>query len=534
MRRFDLAQVIDALPGALPLGQRQRLSLAVALIHRPEMLILDEPTSGVDPIARDAFWQILIGLSRREQVTIFISTHFMNEAERCDRISLMHAGRVLVSDAPSALIKKRGVTRLEDAFIGYLEEAVAGGEASGVASKAQALTRGTTAEVGPSEPHGPVRRPVFDLRRMFSYTRREALELRRDPVRATLALLGSVILLFIMGYGISMDVEDLSFAVLDRDQTTISQNYTLNLSGSRYFIEHTPIIDYADLDRRMRSGELSLAIEIPPDFARHLARGRPVQIAAWIDGAMPSRAETIRGYVQAMHAQWLAEKAAHTPGGPAPGGLVTIETRFRYNPDVKSLVAMVPAMIPLLLMMIPAMLAALSVVREKELGSIVNLYVTPVTRLEFLLGKQLPYIALAMLNFVLLAVLAVTVFGVPLKGSFLALTAATLLYVSAATAMGLLISTFMRSQIAAIFGTAVLTILPATQFSGMLDPVSSLEGAGALIGRIYPTTYYLIIARGTFSKALDFSDLRISFIPLLLAVPVLLALCTILLKKQEA
>ena len=107
VERFDLTQVIDALPGALPLGQRQRLSLAVAMIHRPEMLILDEPTSGVDPIARDAFWQILIHLSREDQVTIFISTHFMNEAERCDRISLMHAGRVLVSDAPSALIKKR-------------------------------------------------------------------------------------------------------------------------------------------------------------------------------------------------------------------------------------------------------------------------------------------------------------------------------------------------------------------------------------------------------------------------------------------
>lgn len=534
VHRFNLTQVIDTHPGALPLGQRQRLSLAVAMIHRPEMLILDEPTSGVDPIARDAFWQTLIELSRRDQVTIFISSHFMNEAERCDRISLMHAGRVLVSDAPSALIKERGVTSLEDAFISYLEEAAASDEDSEVASKPKAATKSRAVERAPSEPHGRDRRPAFDLRRMFSYTRREALELRRDPVRGTLALLGSVILLLVMGYGISMDVEDLSFAVLDRDQTTISQNYTLNLSGSRYFIEHAPIIDYADLDRRMRSGELSLAIEIPPDFGRHLARGRPVQIAAWIDGAMPSRAETIRGYVTAMHAQWLSEKAAQTPGGPAPGGLATIETRFRYNPDVKSMVAMVPAMIPLLLMMIPSMLAALSVVREKELGSIVNLYVTPVTRLEFLLGKQLPYVALAMLNFVLLAVLAVTVFGVPLKGSLPALTAATLLYVIAATALGLVISTFMRSQVAAIFGTAVLTILPATQFSGMLDPVSSLEGAGAFIGRIYPTTYYLIVSRGTFSKALDFSDLRMSFIPLLLAVPVLMALCTILLKKQEA
>jgi ribosome-dependent ATPase len=180
------------------------------------------------------------------------------------------------------------------------------------------------------------------------------------------------------------------------------------------------------------------------------------------------------------------------------------------------------------------MLTALSVVREKELGSIVNLYVTPVTRLEFLLGKQLPYVALAMLNFLLLVLLAVTLFGMPLKGSFVTLAAATLIYVAAATAFGLLVSTFMRSQIAAIFGTAVLTVLPAVQFSGLIDPVSSLEGVGALIGQVFPTTHYVTIARGTFSKALGFAELRASFVPLLLAVPVLVGVSVALLKKQES
>jgi ribosome-dependent ATPase len=194
---------------------------------------------------------------------------------------------------------------------------------------------------------------------------------------------------------------------------------------------------------------------------------------------------------------------------------------------------MVPAVIPILLMLIPAMLTTLSVVREKELGSIINFYVTPVTRIEFLLGKQIPYVLLAMLNFLLLALLAVTIFGVPLKGSFLTLAAGTLIYVGAATAMGFLISSFMRSQVAAIFGTAVLTILPANQFSGLIEPVSSLEGIGALIGRVYPTAHYLTIARGTFSKALGFSDLQMSFIPLAIAVPVLLGLSVMFLNKQE-
>lgn len=522
-RRFDLGPIMDELPESLPLGQRQRLSLAVALIHNPAMLILDEPTSGVDPVARDSFWQILIDLAREDGVTIFISTHFMNEAARCDRISLMHAGRVLVSDRPANLIKNRGVNTLEEAFVVYLEEAASANEPQ-LASEAPVAP--------PTRADGSSSRHLFDPRRMFSYSRREALELVRDPIRATLALAGSVILMFIMGYGISLDVEDLSFAVIDRDETSISRNYTLGIAGSRYFVEQPPLNSYPELDRRMRSGELSLAIEIPPAFARNLYRGRDVEIGAWVDGAMPQRAETIRGYVQGMHAHWLADEASRMQSVPA-ASLATVETRFRYNPNLESIVAMVPAVIPLLLLMIPAMLTALSIVREKELGSIVNFYVTPVTRLEFLLGKQLPYLLLAMLNFLLLVVLAVTVFRVPLTGSFLTLGLATLIYVTVATAMGLLMSTFMRSQIAAIFGTSIATILPAVQFSGMIDPVSSLEGAGALVGQVFPMTYYLTISRGTFSKGLSFSDLQMSFVPLLMAVPVLLALSVMLLKKQE-
>ena len=531
-RRFELAGIMDALPDALPLGQRQRLSLAVAMIHRPELLILDEPTSGVDPVARDGFWRIMIDLARIDGVTIFISTHFMNEAERCDRISLMHAGRALVSDAPAALVAGRHAATLEDAFIAYLEEATAGEESAPASSIAVPRPASSIAAPRQGATSPPARTAGFSARRMLSYSRRETLELRRDPIRATLALVGTAILMLVMGYGITMDVEDLTFAVLDYDRTATSRDYALNIAGSRYFIERPPILDDADMDRRMRGGDIGLAIEIPPGFGRDVAHGRPAQVGAWIDGAMPQRAETIQGYVQGMHAQWLAVRAA-AAGAAGGEGLVSIEARYRYNPDVKSLMAMVPAVIPILLMLIPAMLTALSVVREKELGSIVNLYVTPVTRTEFLLGKQLPYVALAMLNFLLLTVLAVTVFGVTPKGDFAALLVATLLYVSASTAVGLVISSFMRSQIAAIFGTALLSLLPAIQFSGMIHPVSALEGLGAVIGRIYPTTHYLTITRGVFSKALGFGDLEQSFLALALAVPLLMGLCVMLLRKQE-
>ena len=212
---------------------------------------------------------------------------------------------------------------------------------------------------------------------------------------------------------------------------------------------------------------------------------------------------------------------------------IEIESRYRYNQDFKSIFAMVPTVIALMLVFIPAILMALGVVREKELGSITNLYVTPVTRLEFLLGKQLPYIGLGMINFLLMVALAVFLFGVPVKGDFLVLSLGALLYVTATTGLGLLISSFTRTQIAALFGTAIATTVPAVMFSGMMQPVSSLEGGAALFGKGFPTSYFMTISVGTFTKALGLSDLRGEFLALAAFIPVLTILSILLLNRQE-
>ena len=194
---------------------------------------------------------------------------------------------------------------------------------------------------------------------------------------------------------------------------------------------------------------------------------------------------------------------------------------------------MVPAVMPMLLLMLPAMLTALAVVREKETGSIINLYVTPVTRTEFLLGKQLPYVALAMLNFLLMTLLSVTVFDVPIKGSFPTLVLAALLFSFCATGMGLLASSITRSQIAAMFFAMIGTMIPATQYSGLIDPVSSLQGGARWFGEIYPATHMIGISRGVFNKALHFGDLGASLVPMLIAVPVIMGAAIGLLRKQE-
>ena len=524
IERFGLTDYADQRTLDLPLGIRQRVSLAVAIVHQPEILILDEPTSGVDPLARDRFWEILIDLSRNQDVTIFVSTHFMNEAERCDRISLMDSGRVLITDTPAGLIEARGVATLEEAFISYLEEATGQGSA-----ETPMVPRPPQAADG-AAPRAT--RSLFSLRRLLAYTIREGLELWRDPIRLGFSLFGTALLMLVFGFGVSTDVNNLSFAVLDQDQTPESRAYLEELRGSTYFVEKPVLANGADLLSRLKSGDIKAAIEIPPNFGLDIKRGRPASVSARIDGAMPFRAETIRGYLQGMHQLYLSDPAIKTTGnaaGPAAG----IEVRFKYNQDFDSIYAMVPSNIAMLLGLFPAILMALAIVREKELGSITNLYVTPVTRIEFLLGKQIPYIAVAMANFTLLFLMALLVFHVPLKGSITVLLLGVLIYVSAMTAYGMLISVFTNTQIAALFGTTLLTVLPALQFAGMMTPVSSLATSAQMMGRAFPMTYFIPISVGTFTKGLRLGDLWIDLLVLALFVPALTLLSFLKLRKQE-
>ena len=532
IEQFGLAEFIDQHASDLPLGIRQRLSLAVAVVHEPEILILDEPTSGVDPLARDKFWELLIDLSRNQGVTIFVSTHFMNEAARCDRVSLMDSGRVLATDTPANLVKARRAANLDDAFISFLEQQA---DVKTTVTPASGVTIDATPS-GRSDNTKPAEITTtasFKFGRLFAYAKRETLELLRDPIRLSFALLGTVFLMIIFGYGITMDVNTTNFAVLDGDHTPESRAYISEFVGSSYFLEKPAIQSHLELDRRLRSGDIEVAIEIPPGFGRDVKRGRDVKIGAWVDGSNPFRAQTMRAYVEGVHQQYLSDVAVRGDDMQQADPPATIETRFRYNQDFQSIYAMVPSSLALLLVMIPSILMAVAIVREKELGSITNLYVTPVTRIEFLLGKQLPYVAVAMVSFFELFAMAVFLFNVPLKGSFLTLVLGALLYVTATTGIGMLVSAFTSTQIAALIGTAIVTMMPAVQFSGMVQPVSSLSGAAAVMGYSFPMTYFLRVTIGTFTKGLGFTDLGSSLLALAAFIPVLTLLSLVLLRKQE-
>ena len=557
LERYDLKAAVDAKPESLPLGVKQRLQLAVAVLHRPSILILDEPTSGVDPVARDAFWRTLIDLSRDDGVTIFLSTHFMNEADRCDRISLMHQGRVLAVGAPKELVKERGSASLEDAFISYLEEAAEGqekGKAQQAPEPAAAAASVAAAAPAPAavEATAPVAaasqaavKPVelrssrrFDPGRLWAYARRETMELLRDPIRLAFAFLGPVIMMFAMGYGITFDVENLKYAAFDQDQTPASRRLLESFSGSHYFSERPPIGSMAELDQRMRSGELAVAIEIPSGFGRNLVSQHPPDIAFWIDGAMPFRGETTKGYVNGLVLRYMQDLAVER-FGPNPVsnvyvGRVNIENRFRYNQGFKSVFSMVPSVIVIMLVLIPAIMATIGVVREVETGSIANFRSTPISKFEFLLGKQFPYVVVGMLAFILLVLMAYVVFHVPVKGSFGALALGALLYVFSTCGFGQLISTFAKTQVAAVFATTVITVIPTVNFSGLLVPVSSLTGQGRLIGLMFPMAWFQPISVGTFTKGLDFSDLWLNALVLAAFAIGYFIAALISLRKQES
>lgn len=523
--RFGLRSVAGSLPAGLPLGMRQRLQLAVAVQHRPEVLILDEPTSGVDPVARDEFWEYLIDLSRNEGVTIFISTHFMNEAARCDRISLMHAGRVLAVGAPEDLVRCREAETLEDAFIAYLEEATA---------ETSPVKQATPPTTPPQAARGePVPHRAFSPGRLWAYARRESTEIRRDHVRFAFAVLGPLILMLTFGYGISFDVERLQFAVLDQDQTPESRQLIASLEGSRYFERAADITTPDEIDTRLKSGELTVAMEIPPEYGKDLRRGRSTEIGVWLDGAMPFRAETTRGYLTGLSLSYLAERSRTRTGNATPALPIDIEPRFRYNQAFKSIYAIVPSVIMLSLVLIPSIMTALGVVREKETGSIAHFRSSPVTRFEFLVGKQLPYVGVGFLSFLTMTALSVFLFGVPIRGSVPVLLLGVLLYVLATTGFGLVVSTLTRTQVAAVFATAVIAMIPSVNFSGLLVPVSSLSGSGRALGLAFPSAWFQQISIGAFTKGLGMDRLWVNLLVLAVFGGLFIGAATILLKKQE-
>ncbi|MEP5088295.1 MAG: ABC transporter permease, partial [Paracoccaceae bacterium] len=421
----------------------------------------------------------------------------------------------LAEGKPDDLIASKSAETLEEAFIEILE-------------KAEPSLPVVAPDAGIKT--GKTRYPT-GIGRAFAYARRETVEIMRDHVRLAFAFLGSVVLMLVFCFGITLDIDELEFAVLDLSKGPESRAYISEIEGSRYFKPTAPLSGAAEGRQRLTAGDVSLIIELPPDFGRKLRAGETTEILATVDGAIPFKGETVEGYVAGLHRSFVSKQAQEA--GVRLAEIARIEPRFRYNQSFESITAMAPAMPAILLIMLPAVLMAVSVARERELGSVINFYVTPTTRLEFLIGKQIPYIVIAFLNFLILTWMTVVVFGVPLKGDPLPLALGALLYVWATTSYGLLIATMTSSQVAATFATAIASVVPTIQFSGLLQPVSTLEGGAQFIGHLWPASYFLHLNVGAFAKGLGWEALSPDILALACFGPALTALAAISLRAQE-
>jgi ribosome-dependent ATPase len=443
----------------------------------------------------------------------------MSEAMRCDRVSLMHAGKVLASDTPQNLIDASGTQNFEEAAINYIQSAMSEAERTDL-SVLKDVQLGSDSR----------KRSAIELsmQRLWAHSVRETREIFRDPIRLSFAFFGMTLMLFILTYGIAPDVENLRFAAFDLDQTPQSRAYLSNLKGSRYFNRQSPANSSEELHKRLVARDINFSIEIPNGFGRKIKKQSKSSVLITIDGANPSQAASIESYIVSAHNDFTESLSTKKTGS-----IDLISPRFRYNPTLENINAIAPAIPALLLILFPALLGAISVVREKEIGTITNFYVTPATKLEFLLGKQLPYIAIGIVNFAIMLVAVIYVMGVPLKGSILALSCGAIIYLIVSTNYGLFTSAFSKSQAAAVFVTAILSILPTVQFSGLSQPASTLEGGAQTLGKFWPTTSFMNISVGSFTKGLSWSELSQDLFYLSLFIPAFLGLSMWFLKKQE-
>jgi ABC-2 type transport system permease protein len=379
------------------------------------------------------------------------------------------------------------------------------------------------------------------IARVLAVAQREWREIRRDHIYFLLAFLLPVMLMLVFGYGMSQDIENVAFAVVDEDRTPMSRDYAHHFIESRYFSFKGYLSDADAADRLLAQRKLRVVVVIGPRFAEQLRAGRAAQVQTLIDGTFTTSTRTIQAYVEAINlaanaelrAGFLARRLGLPPERVAellrP---VVLDVRYLYNQEVRSIWSVAPGLIMLILMLVPPLLMALSVVREKETGAIYNVCSSTITRAEFLVGKLLPSIAISCANAIILWLLATWYFGAPFKGSMLFFSVATLLYILCTTALGLLISLLVRTQQAAMIISLVMSIIVSIQFSGLITPVSALTGGNYAIAHAFPAMYYQAVVKGAFLKAVGFAVMWPQLLLFALYATVAFLLCHLLFRKR--
>lgn len=373
---------------------------------------------------------------------------------------------------------------------------------------------------------------MFNFKRMLAVAKKESIEILRDPLRVFSNLIVPVVLMLIFASGLTLDIKNLPFVALDYDNSKESREYIDAYINSDHYLFVGNVYSSQEAERSLQSSKARFYIEIPSGFGRQVTSQKGSQIAIFIDGTQPFRAETMNGYLQGTHVIYLRNKLKEEYGINTSNNY-EIKSRYWYNQASESKFSFVPGVIVIILISIPAIMAALSIVKEKEIGTISNFYATPLTKLEFLIGKQLVYAATFIVVYFLLVSIAVFFYNVPIKGSFLLLTIAAIIYIFCTTSIGLFVSSFVKTQISGLLITLVVTMIPSFVYSGMLTPISSLDKSGQIMAKLYPTLYFMNITVGSFTKDLSVSSIFTNIMYLVIFYVITITAASLLLKKQE-
>ena len=504
---FKLEPYLDSNSSELPLGFKQRLALACATMHDPAVLFLDEPTSGVDPLTRREFWSHINAMVERG-VTVMVTTHFLDEAEYCDRIGLVYRGRVIAEGSPDELKDRvrsdeRTEPSLEDAFISLVEEFDRNeGRTPDAAAQPSVMPRDaldhkqTTppapqsqeSRAGMTLPPGPAR-----LRRMIALVRKEGLQILRDPSSFLIAGALPLLLLLVYGFGVSLDLRRVPIGLVVEQPSPETDSFVASFRNSRYF-EGRVVHHRAAVVDDLVSGQIKGIVVLAADFSERLGRGETAPIQVLVDGSDPNTAGLVASYVQLLWVNWLQQESVSLSGlvnRPRAAPLISTEPRFWFNPELDSHYALLPGAVAIILTLIGTLLPSLVVAREWERGTMEALLTTQVTPLDLLVGKIVPYFLLGQMALVLSVGVTVFGFGVPFRGSLLALFAISSAYLAVTLALGLLISTVAKNQFAASQGALIVGFLPAFLLSGYIFEIDSMPAPLRLLTSLLPPRYYV-------------------------------------------